>query len=49
MEIELPKDRARLIVLPPPCPLGVQPIDFGRARELIERALGDSRGRPRLD
>ena len=33
----------RLIVLPPPCPLGVQPIDFGHADELIGRALSDAR------
>lgn len=43
MEIELLKDRTRLIVLPPPCPLSVQPIEFSRARELIDRALEDSR------
>jgi NTE family protein len=33
----------RLIVLPPPCPLDIQPIDFGHADELIEVALGDAR------
>lgn len=38
IEIELLKDQANLIVLPPPCPLDVQPIDFSRAAELIERA-----------
>lgn len=43
MEIEFLKDEAKLIVLPPPCPLDVQPIDFGRAGELIARALEDSR------
>lgn len=43
IEIELLKDEARLIVLPPPCPLAVQPIDFSRAGTLIERALTDSR------
>lgn len=43
METELLKDRGRLIVLTPPCPLAVQPIDFSRARELTERALDDSR------
>jgi NTE family protein len=36
IEIELLKERANLIVLPPPCPLTVQPVDFGRADELIE-------------
>lgn len=35
VEIELLKDRSELIVLPPPCPLRVSPIDFGRADELI--------------
>lgn len=42
MEIELLKDQARLVVLPPPCPLSVQPIDFSRARELVERAYEDA-------
>jgi len=44
MEIDLLKDQANLIVLPPPCPLSVQPIDFSHARELIERAREDSGG-----
>jgi predicted acylesterase/phospholipase RssA len=35
---------ARLIVLPPPCPLDVLPIDFSRTDELIERGLRDARG-----
>jgi NTE family protein len=43
LEIELYRDRAKLIVLPPPCPQEVQPIDFAHAGELIERALSDSR------
>lgn len=30
-------------MLPPPCPLSVQPVDFSHAGELIERALSDSR------
>ncbi len=34
---------ARLIVLPPPCPLAVQPIDFSQADRLIERSLSDAR------
>jgi NTE family protein len=34
---------AELVVLPPPCPLDVQPTDFGRADELIERARSDAR------
>jgi NTE family protein len=43
LEIELYRDLARLVVLPSPCPQEVQPIDFGHARQLIERALSDSR------
>lgn len=43
IEIELYRDRARLVVLPPPCPLRVQPIDFSHAGELIEQALADGR------
>jgi NTE family protein len=35
--------RARLVALPPPCPLDVQPTDFGRATELIARAREDAR------
>jgi NTE family protein len=42
-DIERHADAARLIVLPPPCPLGIQPIDFGHADELIGRALSDAR------
>lgn len=33
----------KLIVLPPPCPLEIQPIDFSQADKLIELALHDSR------
>lgn len=43
VDIERYRDRCKLIVLPPPCPLEVTPIDFGRAEELIQRALGDAR------
>jgi NTE family protein len=43
VDVELHRDQAKLIVLPPPCPLGVQPIDFGHADELIERSLADAR------
>lgn len=42
-DIERHRDDARLIVLPPPCPLTTQPIDFGHAGELIARALADAR------
>jgi NTE family protein len=41
-DIEKHKDEAKLIVLPPPCPLAVQPIDFGRADSLIDRAYDDA-------
>jgi NTE family protein len=43
-DIELHRHDARLIVLPPPCPLAIAPIDFGHARELIDRSLHDARG-----
>jgi NTE family protein len=42
-DIERHRADAHLIVLPPPCPLSITPIDFGRAGELIARALGDAR------
>ena len=42
-DVELHRDNAKLVVLPPPCPLGIQPIDFGHADELIERSLADAR------
>jgi hypothetical protein len=32
----------KLVVLPPPCPLSIQPIDFGHARLLIDRAYADT-------
>jgi NTE family protein len=43
VEIELYRERARVIVLPPPCPQRVQPIDFSHAGELIDTALAESR------
>jgi NTE family protein len=43
LEIESLRDRAQLVVLPPPCPLKVSPLDFGRAEELIQRGLSDAR------
>jgi len=43
LEIELYRDRAKLVVLPPPCPQEIQPIDFSHAAQLIDRALADSR------
>ena len=42
-DIRRHQNDARLIVLPPPCPLGIQPIDFTRAGELRDRALSDAR------
>jgi NTE family protein len=42
-DIERHRDDAQLIVLPPPCPLSIQPIDFARADELIAVALADAR------
>lgn len=43
VEIELLRDRAELIVLPPPCPLSVTPIDFSHADQLIRRSYDDGR------
>lgn len=43
LEIEHHRDRAQLVVLPPPCPQPVQPIDFSHGAELIEQALEASR------
>ena len=42
-DVERHRDDAHLVVLPPPCPLRTQPIDFGHADELIARALDDAR------
>jgi NTE family protein len=42
-DIERHRDEVKLIVLPPPCPLSIQPIDFGHADELIAQALSDAR------
>jgi NTE family protein len=42
-DIERHRHDAQLIVLPPPCPLSVTPIDFSQADELIARALRDAR------
>ena len=43
LEVEALRDRAELIVLPPPCPLTVAPIDFSHADELIRHGYEDSR------
>lgn len=37
LEVELLRDRAELIILPPPCPLSIAPIDFSHTDELIDR------------
>jgi NTE family protein len=37
------RDVAELIVLPPPCPVRVQPMDFGHAESLIASALAECR------
>jgi NTE family protein len=42
-DIERHRGDAELVVLPPPCPLRITPIDFGHAGELIDRALRDAR------
>jgi hypothetical protein len=42
-ELALVSADVKLIVLPPPCPLPLQPTDFSRADELIERAHRDAR------
>jgi NTE family protein len=42
-EVEQHRGDAKLVVLPPPCPLRIQPVDFNHADELIARALRDAR------
>ena len=42
VEVDALRDRAELIVLPPPCPLTIAPIDFSHADELIRRGYEDS-------
>jgi NTE family protein len=42
-DIERHRDDAHLIVMPPPCPLNIQPVDFAHAAELIDVALLDAR------
>lgn len=42
-DIALHQGRTRIVVLPPPCPLTVSPVDFGQADMLIERAADDAR------
>lgn len=50
-DVERYERYVELIVLPAPCPLSVQPIDFTHARELIDRSYTLSRSwlrRPRI-
>jgi NTE family protein len=42
-DVEEHRKTAQLVVLPPPCPLHTQPIDFNHADELIKRSLADAR------
>jgi NTE family protein len=42
-DIEKHRHEVKLVVLPPPCPLAVPPIDFDHADLLIRRALDDGR------
>jgi hypothetical protein len=35
--------RANVVVLPPPCPIGVRRLDFDHAEALMERAKVDTR------
>ena len=42
-DIERHRHDAHLIVMPPPCPLNIQPIDFAHPDELVEVALLDAR------
>jgi NTE family protein len=42
-DIERHRADTHLIVLPPPCPLSIQPIDFDHSDELIGRAYDDAR------
>ncbi|MEJ7786823.1 MAG: hypothetical protein WKF96_18635, partial [Solirubrobacteraceae bacterium] len=43
VEVEALRDHAALIILPPPCPLSVAPIDFSCSEELISRGYEDGR------
>jgi NTE family protein len=43
VEVEALRERAELIVLPPPCPQAVTPIDFSHTDELIRRGYEGSR------
>jgi NTE family protein len=42
-DVEKHRDDAALVVLPPPCPLTIPPIDFDHAETLIQRGYADAR------
>ena len=42
-DIERYGDAVELVLPPPPCPVRVQPMDFGHARSLIDDALSETR------
>jgi NTE family protein len=42
-DIALHAPQAKIVVLPPPCPLAVSPVDFSQAQTLIRRALDGAR------
>lgn len=42
VDIEVYADKVDLVVIPPPCPLVVPPLDFGHATELIRRSYADA-------
>jgi NTE family protein len=41
-DIEKHRGEVDLVVLPPPCPLEIPPIDFSHADELITRSYDDA-------
>ena len=41
-EVAALPDGGRVVVLPPPCPVAVQPMDFGHAGELMARAEAEA-------
>ena len=41
-DVETHKHQTKLVVLPPPCPLSIQPIDFAHAGLLIDVAYADA-------
>src|SRR5687768_6945827 len=43
VEVEVLRDHAELIILPPPCPLAIAPIDFSHSEELTARGYADGR------